>query len=151
MDNCESDANTLSGEPDAVGMALHSLDRAAAAVDRRLPIAFGDFLKEPAARPQIVVRNIFQIFHDMVKAYVGEGVDEYLDDPESIITSITTATRLLVLRVDHPFFADRLFANRLMNHVESLRTAGLSKTRSTSSGALPAAAKAPFSTTCSAS
>jgi len=44
MDNYESDANSLSGEPDAVGMALHSLDRAAGAVDRRLPIAFGDFL-----------------------------------------------------------------------------------------------------------
>ena len=27
---------------------------------------------------------ILQIFHDMVMAYVGEGIDEYPDDPESI-------------------------------------------------------------------
>jgi predicted Ser/Thr protein kinase len=121
MDNYESDANSLSGEPDAVGMALHSLDRAAGAVDRRLPIAFGDFLKELVATPQIVMRNIFQIFHDMVKAYVGEGVDEYLDDPESIHYVYYDCSPLFVFDVDHPFFADRLFANRLVNLVESLK------------------------------
>ena len=121
MDTCESDTNSLSGEPDAVGMALHGLDRAAGAVDRRPPIAFADFLKELVAAPQIVMRNIFQIFHDMVKAYVGEGVDEYLDDPESIHYVYYDCNPLFVFDVDHPFFADRLFANRLVNLVESLK------------------------------
>lgn len=67
------------------------------------------------------MRNIFQLFHDMVKAYVGPGVDEYSDDPESISYVDYDCSRLFVEGSDHPFFADRLFANRLMKQVESMR------------------------------
>lgn len=106
---------------DAVDRAVQSLNRAAGAVERRLPIPFVDFLKELAARPERVVRNIFQVFHDMVKAYVGEGVDEYPDDPESIHFVYYDCTPLFVEGVDRPFFADRLFANRLVALVESMK------------------------------
>ncbi|MCK7506299.1 MAG: hypothetical protein MZV70_21075 [Desulfobacterales bacterium] len=41
--------------------------------------------------------------------------------PNRFITPTTTATALFVHDVDHPFFADRLFANRLVNLVESLK------------------------------
>ena len=68
-----------------------------------------------------VIRNIFQLFHDMIMAYVGEGVDEYPDDPESINYVYYDCRRLFVEDTDHPFFADRLFANRLMNLVEACK------------------------------
>ena len=74
--------------PDAAAVtvteALHNLNRVVGTLEQRLPIPFGDFLKELVTRPAVVMRNIFQVFHDMVKSYVGEGVDEYPDDPESI-------------------------------------------------------------------
>jgi predicted P-loop ATPase len=53
---------------------------------------------------------------------VGEGVDEYPNDPESIQYVSYDCSRLFVEGSDHPFFADRLFANRLVNHVEALRS-----------------------------
>jgi hypothetical protein len=53
---------------------------------------------------------------------VGEGVDEYPNDPESIQYVSYDCSRLFVEGADHPFFADRLFANRLVNHVEALRS-----------------------------
>jgi predicted Ser/Thr protein kinase len=57
----------------------------------------------------------------MIKTYIGEGVDEYPDDPESINFVKYDCKRLFVEGSDHPYFADRLFANRLINLVEALR------------------------------
>jgi predicted Ser/Thr protein kinase len=67
------------------------------------------------------MRNIFQLFHDMVKSYVGRGVDEYPEDPESISFVCYDCSKLFIEGSDHPFFADRLFANRLINLVESFK------------------------------
>jgi predicted Ser/Thr protein kinase len=106
---------------DPVEAALESLNRAAGNLEQQLPIAFGDFLKELVAHPPVVMRNIFQVFHDMVKSYVGEGIDEYPDDPESIHYVYYDCNRLFVQDVDHPFFADRIFANRLVDLVESMK------------------------------
>ncbi len=106
---------------DAIETALHGLDQAAGSRERRLPIPFAEFLQEVVARPEVVLRNIFQVFHDMAKAYIGEGVDEYPDDPESIHFVHYDCNKLFVDGVDRPFFADRLFANRLVNLVESLK------------------------------
>jgi predicted Ser/Thr protein kinase len=55
----------------------------------------------------------------MIKTYVGEGTDEYPDDPESIQYVYYDCSRLFVEGADHPFFADRLFANRLVSLVEA--------------------------------
>jgi len=111
--------------PDAAAVtvteALHNLNRVVGTLEQRLPIPFGDFLKELVTRPAVVMRNIFQVFHDMVKSYVGEGVDEYPDDPESIHYAYYDCNRLFVQDVDHPFFADRIFANRLVALVESMK------------------------------
>ncbi|MGD9226793.1 MAG: serine protein kinase PrkA, partial [Desulfobacterales bacterium] len=84
-------------------------------------ITFAEFLNELVANPKSVMRNIFQVFHDMMKAYVGEGVDEYPDDPESIQYAHYDCSKLFVEGSDHPFFADRLFANRLVKLVEALK------------------------------
>ncbi|SPD76439.1 putative serine protein kinase, PrkA [uncultured Desulfobacterium sp.] len=89
--------------------------------DQGGPIPFQEFLNLLATSPYRVIRNVFQVFHDMIKHYLGEGVDEYPDDPESIGFVYYDCNRLFVDGSDHPFFADRPFANRLVNLVEALR------------------------------
>jgi hypothetical protein len=89
--------------------------------ERRFSIPFEEFLNKLAADPQVVIRNVFQIFHDMIKAYVGEGIEEYPDDPESIHYVLYDCSKLFVEGSDYPFFADRLFANRLISLVEALK------------------------------
>ena len=82
---------------------------------------FEEFLKIMTEKPSQVIRNTFQMFHDMIRYYVKEGADEYPDDPESIHYVYYDCNRLFVEDADHPFFADRLFANRFINHIEALR------------------------------
>lgn len=84
-------------------------------------LPFDEFLKLLTVNPDTVIRNVFQVFHDMIKTYVAEGVEEYPSDPESINFVYYDCSKLFVEGSDHPFFADRLFANRLINHVESLK------------------------------
>ena len=84
-------------------------------------IPFEEFVKEMVVNPERILRNVFQVFHDMIHDYVGEGVDEYSGDPESINYVNYDCSRLFVDNTDHPFFADRLFANRLINHVDAFR------------------------------
>ena len=105
---------------------MNNIDRALGHVDRnmseweqRASIPFEDFLKVLGEHPEKVVRNIFQLFHDMISSYLKEGVDEYPDDPESIHYVYYDCRRLFIEGTDHPFFADRLFANRLMDLVEA--------------------------------
>lgn len=101
--------------------AMQHLQRPVSSLEHQVPIPFVTFLEQAAKRPTVLIRNIFQYFHDMVKAYTGEGVDEYPDDPESIKYVDYDCSELFVKDSDHPFFADRLFANRLIKQVESMR------------------------------
>lgn len=101
--------------------AIQHLNNNMSELDQRSPIPFDEFLKVLAEQPFIVLRDVFQVFHDMIKTYIGEGVDEYPDDPESINFVKYDCNRLFVEGSDHPYFADRLFANRLINLVEALR------------------------------
>lgn len=91
-----------------------------AAGNQRSTISFEEFLEVLNAKPFMVMRNVFQVFHDMIKSYVGEGKNEYPDDPESIDYVDYDCSRLFIEGSDNPFFADRLFANRLINLVEAL-------------------------------
>ena len=84
-------------------------------------LSFNEFLREAIDNPQRVIRNIYQAYSDMVDAFVCDGIDEYGDDPESIQFLKYDCTRLFVEGSDRPFFADRLFANRFMRHVDSLK------------------------------
>lgn len=82
--------------------------------ERRQPISFNDFLYLASKEPEKVFRNIFQIFHDMIHYYVPEGIDE-LSDEESAGFLHYDMTNLFVKGCDNPFYADRLFANRIIN------------------------------------
>jgi len=101
--------------------AMQNLNKELGEQDTRPTIPFEEFLIQLGNEPSRLIRNVFQVFHDMIEAYVESGFDEYPDDPESIHYISYDCTRLFVKGVDHPFFADRLFANRLINHVEALK------------------------------
>ncbi|MCP4622281.1 MAG: serine protein kinase PrkA [bacterium] len=98
---------------------MHNLNRHLSGQEQRLSVPFEGFLKELAVNPALVIRNVFQVFYDMMRAYVGEGLDEYSDDPESIHYVHYDCSKLFVEGTDHPYFADRLFANRLISLVEA--------------------------------
>ena len=101
--------------------AMQHIQRTKAMVDQQTPIPFGEFLQLTRQRPNVILRNVFQLFHDMMKAYIGAGEDEYPDDPETINYVNYDCTELFVEGSDHPFFADRLFANRLIKQVAGMR------------------------------
>ncbi|WP_243372249.1 serine protein kinase PrkA [Geotalea sp. SG265] len=104
-----------------IRQALQHIKGSVSSWDQREPLSFEEFLQLLAARPEQLVRNIFQVFHDMIVSHVTEKADEYPEDPESIHYVSYDCSRLFVKNADHPFFADRLFANRLINLVESWR------------------------------
>ncbi len=106
---------------DNIRKALQRLDDGNGEWQQRAPVPFDDFLQLLHARPEVLIRNIFQTFHDMVKSHVAEGFDEYPGDPESIRYLSYDCSALFVDGSDQPFFADRLFANRLINLVDALK------------------------------
>ena len=106
---------------DNIEKAMQHINRSMGQIEQRDPIPFQDFLNLVVSKPSKVIRSIFQVFHDMVNTYVGQGVDEYPNDPESISYVYYDCNDLFVEGSDHPFFADRLFANRFIKHVEALR------------------------------
>jgi predicted Ser/Thr protein kinase len=89
--------------------------------ERRQPLPFNDFLYMTASNPVFMLRDIFQLFYDMVHYYVPDVLDDNPDDPESIGFVGYDCSHLFVNGCDSPFFADRLFANRLMNLVDSFK------------------------------
>ena len=100
----------------------HAMQRLDSSIKERgqpPPIPFEEFLERVRQDPEGMMRNVFQVFHDMIKAYVSEGHDEYPEDPESIHFVYYDCSRLFVEGSDNPFFADRLFANRLIKLAEA--------------------------------
>lgn len=105
----------------AVDDVLKKLRQSVDERGERRPMPFKSFLARSAQAPERVFRDIFHLFSDMIHSYVGDGKDEYPDDPESINYVFYDCTRLFVDGSDHPFFADRLFANRLVNLAASFK------------------------------
>lgn len=106
---------------DPIQKALQDLADSQRGLDAGRTLNFEDFLAQLRWRPDRLIRNVHQVFHDMVRAYVGQGHDEYPDDPESINFIAYDFGPLLVQGTDQPFFADRIFANRLMNVIAGFR------------------------------
>jgi len=101
--------------------AIDNLHRNMVDTDQSTLFSFENILELTRNNPTQVLRNVFQVFHDMVKNNIGEGVNEYPDDPESIGYVSYDCNQLFVKDSDHPFFADRLFANRLVALCESFK------------------------------
>lgn len=100
---------------------IHQLSQRITERENRAAVPLREFLNTAADKPSLVFRNIFQMLYDLIISHVGEGVEEYPDDPESIHYVYYDCTKLFVEETDHPFFADRLFANRLINHFAAFR------------------------------
>ncbi len=89
---------------------------------RKSPIlSYKDFLQQVIQHPERIIRNVYQVYSGLIDSLVDDGIDEYGNDPESIRFLKYDCTRLFVEGSDRPFFADRLFANRLMRHVDSFK------------------------------
>ena len=101
--------------------ALESLRVDLESQKRRKTLSFEEFLEITKNKPQKVFRNVFQLFHDMVKSRIVQGEDEYPDDPESIGFVKYDCSKIFIHGMDNPFFADRLFANRFVRQVETLK------------------------------
>ena len=89
--------------------------------DKRMALTFGEFLEVAQAEPQRVLRNIFQLFYDMIKGNIVKGEDEYPGDPESIGFVPYDCSSIFVENADSPFFPDRLLANRFAREIETLK------------------------------
>ena len=100
--------------------AMENLSQEDIGWEQQPTLSFSEFIQELVAHPHRVVRSVYQVYSDMIKTYVSADMDEYLDDPESIHYLNYDCSRLFVEGSDRPFFADRLFANRLVAHVDSL-------------------------------
>jgi predicted Ser/Thr protein kinase len=106
---------------DQIRKAMKDLEDSQRTVGVTRTVNFEEFLVLVRENPMQHVRNVHQIFHDMVRDFMGMGVDEYPEDPESINFIAYNTNALFVDNTDQPFFADRLFANRLMSMVDSMR------------------------------
>ncbi len=101
--------------------AMGNLENCRGQLSQSPILSFNEFLQEVIASPQRVIRNVYQVYSDMADSLVCDGIDEYGDDPESIGFLKYDCTKLFVDGTDRAFFADRLFANRLMRHVDSFK------------------------------
>ncbi len=108
-----------------IDSALSRFDRQHGSQDGGGPIDFDAYLRRVVQDPEKGIRNVFQVFHDMVEHLVEPGVDEYAGDPESINYFDHDTSRLFVEGTDSPFFADRLFSNRLVQLAENFRHGSL--------------------------
>ena len=104
-----------------VDRAIKHLNRKISEREHTQTISFEECLKILTISPSSFLRNVFQAFHDMIHNYVDAGRDEYPDDPESINYVNYDCRNLFVNDTDRPFFADRLFANRFINHVDAMK------------------------------
>ncbi|MFH1156544.1 MAG: serine protein kinase PrkA [Pseudomonadota bacterium] len=104
-----------------VRQAVALLSRNNMDYERHKTISFYDFLDQVVKQPGRILRNIFQVFHDMMMAHVDISDDWVSNDPEEFNFIDYDCTRLFVEGSESPYFTDRLFANRLMKHMEGLR------------------------------
>ncbi|MBF0406223.1 MAG: serine protein kinase PrkA [Candidatus Riflebacteria bacterium] len=84
-------------------------------------ISFQEFLKEFQTSGHLILRNVFQLFHDMIHHYLSESRDDFADDSESMGFLNYNLDELFINESEKPFFADRLFSNRLVNLAKSFR------------------------------
>lgn len=85
---------------------------------RRNLISFEYFLNNTPR--EYIFRNIFNVVSDMVKEYVGDGVQEYPNDPDSIGYVDYNMKKIFEENQADPFYTDRLFANRFVKKFKYL-------------------------------
>lgn len=89
--------------------------------DEGIIIPFNEYLLKSGEHPQLMFRNVFQLFSSMIHFYIKEE-DEYGKDPENINYKTINCDKLLVDDADTPFFSDLPLANRLLRLADSFKT-----------------------------
>jgi len=84
-------------------------------------LLFNDFLHILSTNPETVLRDIFRLFHDMVHYYIKHPPEQTSDINREIGFIDYNTEGLFVQNCENPFFADRLFANRLVNLTSALK------------------------------
>jgi predicted Ser/Thr protein kinase len=105
-------------------MPIHTFEKiidnlTAERIFRQIP--FEQFIVELSGSGELILRSIFQFFHDMIDHHISETVDEYPEDVENIGYLLYNMDSLFIDDSEKPFFADRLFSNRLVNLARSFR------------------------------
>ncbi len=72
------------GSEEDILKAIEHLTSSITEKEVRGAIPFNKFISVLYKNPEKVIRNIFQLFYDMMNFYIGKGIDEYQNDPESI-------------------------------------------------------------------
>ncbi len=106
---------------DPVDQALNFLEQNIREYERLQPVAFNEFLGFINTRPHHILRNIFQIFHDMIRSYVDEYEDAIGGEKNRPKFTRFDCARLFETDSPQPYFPDMLFANRFMKQMEYLR------------------------------
>jgi predicted Ser/Thr protein kinase len=101
--------------------SLYNLSKLIRARERRQPMTFNDFLHLLSEKPEVALRDVFQMFYDMIHHYVPEGTKDFSRTDDSIGFWWYDFSNLFVTDCDDPFFADRLFAYRFMKLVDGFR------------------------------
>ena len=83
----------------------------------KVPFSFNDFIFQLNRRPNVILRDVFQLFADAIKHYVKPLVV----NSSSMKLAKYNMNRLFVDNCEMPFFADMLFANRFMEMAETMR------------------------------
>ena len=102
-------------------IAAAFLNQDGARHEKRKPLTFIQFLDLIEKQPARVIRNIFQVFYDMMFSHVKVANSDVPDDSGEVNFTYYDCSKLFVEGSENPYFADRLFANRMMKHMEGLR------------------------------
>ena len=105
-----------------IDKAMEMLVKGHARREKHQIVSFKGLMSLILENPEKILRNAFQIFHDMIKHHLGKGLDEYPEDIESVGFYHYDCSSLFVRQVDHPFFADRIFANRLVSLADAMKS-----------------------------
>lgn len=100
---------------------LSDLERKLDAEKSSAPISFRELLEITASKPEIVLRDVFQLFHDMIHYYVPEGKSDAQEDQHSFMTYDSTS--LFVKNTEKPFFADMFLGARIVALADSIPNA----------------------------
>jgi hypothetical protein len=107
---------------DNIQKAMRHIQDGAQESGRRKRIPFEAFLQVVQQNPIETLFEMCSRFSTICSKPMWEAVwMNTPNDPESIQYVKYDCSGLFVQNMDRPFFADRLFANRLVNHVEALR------------------------------
>jgi predicted Ser/Thr protein kinase len=101
--------------------ALINLTESLRELERRMPLTFNDFLYQASSQPEIIFRDIFQLFCDMIHHYVKESDEQISIENEDYSFVPYDLDNLFYKDCDYPFFADRIFSYRFMNLAKMFR------------------------------